>query len=526
MKSHMLWRSFLLALALASLLRAGEPIRVNVGEWTTINPLLLAQDTDTEAIDLVFDRLVTIDAQGRFIPELLESWTILAGGREVLLKLRPGLTWQDGSPIEAEDVVFTWKALRLPRVRKVADTTSGVTRFDSVVAEGPLTVRIRLQRPRGSLLADLYTFVPVPRKHYQVGADPRKDPINFAPVGSGPYRVVGTPTTRHMVLERWPGYRGVHPGEAEGFELKDLSNVRTPILWDFKASTVHFSGVGSLRYYLIRKGAQGEGLVRAYSVPLASFNAYFLNCNPKLSLLGDVRLRRALGELVPWQDLARARRFFPARLATSFWPPESWAYDPTPRPLPSVHRAEDLLDRAGWLKGPDGIRRDAAGRRLHLVAYDTGPPNPRTSAALLAQQAARVGMEIEVRFVEGNTLFDHAAKHVGDLWAFGWTLSIDPDVDSPLFTREGLLTGANVSGYLNPDMDRLFDQGRHTLDREARKAIYRRISEIIYQDKPIIPTNYNQNRVLVHQRLQGVAFGPLGQTFAFWPGRRGWRLEP
>jgi ABC-type transport system substrate-binding protein len=98
-------------------------------------------------------------------------------------------------------------------------------------------------------------------------------------------------------------------------------------------------------------------------------------------------------------------------------------------------------------------------------------------------------------------------------------------VDSPLFTRDGYRTKANVSSYLNPEMDHLFDEGRHTLDMVARKRIYQQISDIIERDKPIIPISYSMGWVLVHRRLHGVVFNPLGQSFAFWPGRRGWVLE-
>ena len=101
----MRFRSLLLAVTLALSLSGDEPIRVNTAEWDWVNPLLQAQDTDTEVLDLVFDRLVTQDNKGNFVPQLLESWTVLKGGREVVLKLRPGLVWQDGSPIEAEDLV-------------------------------------------------------------------------------------------------------------------------------------------------------------------------------------------------------------------------------------------------------------------------------------------------------------------------------------------------------------------------------------------------------------------------------------
>lgn len=86
----MRWRTLILAFSLLSGLWAGEPIRIATGQsWTTLNPLLASQEVDSEVVDLLFDRLVTIDDKGQFIPELLESWTILKGGREVVLKLRP-----------------------------------------------------------------------------------------------------------------------------------------------------------------------------------------------------------------------------------------------------------------------------------------------------------------------------------------------------------------------------------------------------------------------------------------------------
>jgi peptide/nickel transport system substrate-binding protein len=410
-------------------------------------------------------------------------------------------------------------------VRQIADTVAGVASLDSLTAEGPLTVRIRLARPRGTLLSDLYNLIPVPRHLYQVGAKPAEAPINFLPVGSGPYRVVGRATTKRVVLERWAGYRGIHPGLAPSFELWDASG-ESAILSDFQDERLHYAPVPALRYYLVRKGAQGVGLVQAMSAPQAAFQAYFLNCDPKRSLLGEVALRKAISELVPWQHLARGQRFLPTQLATCFWPSPSWACDPDPQPLPQVSRAASILDAAGWKAGPDGVRQDAKGRRLHLVAYQPPPSIRPSNAELLAAQAAGVGIRIQVKTLPFQEVTQKAANHEGDIWAFGWALSLDPDVDSPLFTREGYRTKANVSSYLNPEIDRLFDEGRHTLDQAARQQIYRRISKIIDRDVPIVPIHLIQTRVLVHRRLHGVTFNSLGQSFGFWPGRRGWTLTP
>ena len=522
----MRFRSLFLAVTVAFGLYGQEPIRLSVSEWDWVNPLLQTQDTDTEVLDLVFDRLVTLDDKGNFVPELLESWTVLKGGREVVLKLRPDLTWQDGSPIEAEDLVFTWRSHRLPSVRQVADS-GGIASLDSLIAEDSRTVRIRLAKPRGTLLFDLYTFIPVPRRHYAMGAKPREAPVNFHPVGSGPYRVVGDMTTKFMRLERWDGYRGIHPGTWPTFELRDARSEKD-VVGALVSGRTHYAQVnareGALRHILVRLGARGDGKLQTFAVPQSSFNAFFLNCDPKLSLLGDVRLRQALAELVPWDELSRGQRFIQSRLATTFWPPESWAHDPTPHPLPSLERARSLLDEAGWRSGTDGLRRDSRGRPLVLEAYvEVTAPN-RSAARLLADQATAVGVRITVKRVPSTELFRLAAEHQGDLWNFGWAMDLDPDMDAQLFTREGLKTQANMSAYDNPDMDRLFSEARHTMDRNQRKQVYVKIANLIRRDRPVIPLTYDINRVICVKRLQGVRFSELGRSYGFWPGRRGWHL--
>ena len=518
-------RSVILLLCAVIALRAVAPIRVGLNGWSTLNPLLLSRDTDVQMIDLVFDRLVTIDEHGHFIPELLQSWEVKKGGREVLLHLRPGMMWQDGSPIEAEDVVFTWRMLRLPQVRALNDTVPGVRSLDDVRAEGPLTVRIRLARPRGTLLSDLYNFIPVPRRDYAMGARPGDAAINFSPVGSGPYRVVGQATRTEVRLERWDGYRGAHPGIWPSFELQDVDPMKD-VRGALVEGRLHLCPVGPLTHYLVRHGAILGGKLRAFASPQAAFNAFFLNCDPGRSLLGDVRLRQALAELVPWQELSRGRRFFSTRLATSFWPPEAWAYDPTPRPLPRLSRAKALLEEAGWKMGADGVLHDDRGRSLDLVAYEDEAAGKRSITHLLVARAATVGVRIEIRPVSFDDLGLKAGNHEGDIWSYGWTTGLDPNDDSPLFTRDGLRSKANVSGYLNPEVDRLFDEGQHTVNPEIRKQIYRRLADLIWRDRPVIPLTYNLTRYIANPRLQGVAFNPLGQPYGFWPGMRAWTLAP
>lgn len=517
-----LW--IVLACCLLGVLHAGEPISIALDKPVrSLNPLLLAREVEVQVVDLVFDRLVAIDEQGNYLPELLESWQISRDGREVVLKLRPGLVWQDGSPVEAEDVVATWRMLSLPSVRKVYDLV-GVRTLDSLVAEGPLTVRIRLRQPRATLLADLYNFQPVPRRLYRLGPDPFQNPLNYAPVGSGPYRVLPGATAADIQLERWPGYRGPHPGRWDRFHFRvQPADVQT-YLGQLRTGQYHFADLDWFHHYLLRHGVLGTPGLRALSAPTAAYDTFWLNCDPGRSLLGDVQLRRILAELQPLSFLLAQRQLHPSRLATSLWPPLSWAYEALPQTLPKVENAKALLDAAGWRPGPDGIRRDGQGRPLRLVMYAVRGYTGADAAQAFSDNARKAGIDLDLRRVGIDEVLDRAARGTGDIWAYAWNTGLDPDGEAPLFTSEGIRGGTNVTRFHNPEVDRLFIQARHEMDPGRRRALYLRINRLVQSHFPLIQLTYGVAYLAADRRLRGVAFDPLGQSYGYVPGRRGWTL--
>lgn len=514
-----------LAFCLLVVLRAAEPISIALDKPVrSLNPLLLAREVEVQVVDLVFDRLVAIDEHGNYLPEMLESWQISRDGREVLLKLRPGLVWQDGSPIEAEDVVATWRMLSLPSVRKVYDLV-GVRTLDSLVAEGPLAVRIRLRQPRATLLADLYNFQPVPRRLYRLGPDPFRNPLNYAPVGSGPYRVLPGATAADIQLERWPGYRGPHPGRWDRFHFRVQPADVQAYLGQLRAGEYHFADLDWFHHYLLRHGALGTPGLAALSAPTAAYDTFWLNCDPGRSPLGDVRLRRILAELQPLPFLLAQRRLRPSRLATSLWPPLSWAYEALPQTLPKLENAKALLDAAGWRPGPDGIRRDDQGHPLRLVMYAVRGYTGADAAQAFADNARKAGIDLDLRRVGIDEVLDRAAGGTGDIWAYAWNTSLDPDAEAPLFTSEGIRGGTNVTRFHTPEVDRLFAQARHEMDAGRRRALYLRINRLVQSGFPLIQLTYGVAYLAADRRLRGVAFDPLGQSYGYVPGRRGWTLS-
>ncbi|MBK7292963.1 MAG: hypothetical protein IT187_09295 [Geothrix sp.] len=517
------WRACLLLLS--TLLLQAQPISIALDKPVmSLNPLLLSREVEVQVVDLAFDRLVALDGQGQFVPQLLEGWEISKDGRDILLKLRPGLTWQDGSPIEAEDLVATWRMLSLPQVRKINDLV-GVRTLDSLVAEGTHRVRIRLKTARASLLSDLYNFQPVPRRHYGQGAETLKHPLNYAPIGSGPYRVLPGAHATDIQLQAWDGYHGSHPGRWGAFRFRVQPQDKAEYGRQLRTREYHFGEVDWFRHYLLRRGAFGDGSLVAQSTPLSSFNTFWFNCNPARSLLGDVRLRRALAEALPWEFLKGQRRLRAERLATSLWPPQSWAFDQAVAPLPRAERAGVLLDEAGWKAGPDGIRVDSRGRRLRLSMFSAWGYSGRDHADAFCEALRKVGVEIDLRRTPVDEPYILSTRGEGDIWDYAWNTGLDPDSESPLFSSDGIASGSNVTGYRNPEVDRLFVQGRHELDPEKRRSIYLRINEDIQRDRPVLQLTYGVAYLVLDRRLRGIGFNPLGQTYGFVPGRRGWWLE-
>jgi peptide/nickel transport system substrate-binding protein len=508
-----------------ALFLGAQPISVALDKPVlSLNPLLLAREVEVQVVDLVFDRLVTLDEHGGFVPQMLESWEISKDGRDILLKLRPGLTWHDGTAIEAEDLVATWRLLSLPQVRKINDLV-GVRTLDSLQAEGSLRVRIRLKQPRASLLSDLYNFQPVPRRSYDLGGQPFLHRLNYRPIGSGPYLVLPGAQAREIRLQQWKGYHGLHPGRWEGFRFRVQPPDQAEYGRQLKAREYHFGELDWFRHYLLRRGAFGDGSLLALSSPMASFRSFWFNCDPKRSVLADGRIRRALAEALPWEFLKAQRLLRAERLASSLWTPQSWAFDQVVEPLPRLERAAAMLEEAGWRAGPDGVRRNAKGSVLRLVLFSAWGYSRRDHADAFCEALLKLGIQTDLRRTPVDEPFVLAAKGEGDIWDFSWSTGLDPDNESPLYTSEGIKGGGNVTGYHSAEVDRLFEEGRHELNPAKRRNIYLRINERIQQDQPMLQLTYGIAYLALDRRLKGVGFNPLGQTYGYVPGRRGWWLD-
>lgn len=517
--------ALLLSLALGWALNAQPaPIRIVIGELDGINPLILGFEDQLPPVDLVFDRLVSMDPKGNFLPEILEGWELSPDQREATLKVRPGLIWQDGHPLDADDILFTWNLVRSPRMVAISDNQGRW--IPSMTKVGPLTLRVKGEHPMPSLEALLYNFIPVPKHLYPPVGDPAKHPFTWAPVGSGPYRVKPGANRKDVQLVRWEGYRGPHPGLAPGFHFQVVEGRAIKAIAEGRTDFYTYASPW-ISHYLLRKGAIGQGRAIPYNSVQDGFSAVWMNCEPRWSVLADVRLRQALGNLLPWEAYARERVVRPIQVAQSVWHPLSWAFDPTPKPLPKRELALQLLDQAGWRMGPNGWRVGPGGKELSLRLVLGVPLNQDPLVKAFVESITRAGIRVEVEVAPGPGTLKAQVEGRGDMWVSGWVNNgPDPSGDRLVYTTEGIQSRTNFTNYRNPEVDRLFEAGSREVDLEARKAIYHRINQILFRDRPLILLEYSPAYAVAQKDLKGVAFSHRGVHYGFYPGLRGWKLEP
>ena len=502
-----------LLLSVADPVPPDQYVEAAAGEPPLLNPVLAPYTlASQDVLPLVFAALVRTDAAGEVAPDLAERLDVAEDGRAYVVKLRAGLAWDDGAPLTAEDVAFTVRLVQSPDhqgSQELADLWRGV----EVEVVDPQTVRFRLPTPLASFPEHL-TLGLLP-KHALDGVTAFELPLhpyNRRPVGSGPYRVTLFEPER-LVLERNPAYHGDRPrlGRIELRVYADRSAALQAVM------RREVDGLAGLRPdEIARVSATGQYVV--YALPERSKTAVVI-FNLETPILGEPAVRGALARVVDREALIRDALAGYGEPAAGPIPAQSWAY--VRGPATTEHdpaAAAALLEAAGWRAGADGVRqRDGTPLRIPLVTADT--PDRLAVAQALAEQAAAIGIRLDVRAVPADELFDDylqprqfEAAVVGQ-----WSMGSDPDVYPQWHSSQKGRSGGNYAGYSDVDVDRWLEVGRQEPDRELRRNAYLHFQARWAEEQPALVLYHPISSFAVSRDVWGVAADPLPDS--------SWRLR-
>jgi peptide/nickel transport system substrate-binding protein len=500
-----------------------------------INPMqlnpILPQNTIENFLDgLIFDVLVTQDAQHHQIPDLaavvptVRNGGISKDGRTIVYRLRHGVTWHDGAPFTSKDVKFTWQAVMNPANNVL--TRHGYDDISSIDTPDDYTVVMHLKRMFPPAIDTIFgesdtIYRILPAHLLQKYANLNQVPFDAAPIGTGPYKFARWLRGDRILLVANPNYFRGAP---------KIGHLTLTIVQDDNttAAQIHAHEIDlglEISAPAYASLADAPGVVRQL-VDAPSYTSLLFNTTrPPLD---DVRVRRALVLGLDRARITRNQTQGTGKLAVADLSPFYWAFDPALKPVPyDPAQAKALLDAAGWHAGSDGVRV-RNGKRLSLqVVFGQGSQLARNVTVEVQQMYRALGIEIALKSYDYATYY--ASTQSGgilnggkfDIALYAWVSGADPDDSSQWMCDAIPPAGNNVSRYCSAEMDAAQRAALSTYDRGARAKAYARIEALLLRDAPGAFIYYQALRYGHVSGLQN--FEPNG-TSEGW-NAQDWRLE-
>lgn len=447
----------------------GSYIEGATGQPQRINPLFASFNEADEALSrLVFAGLVRLGPNAAPEPDLAESWDILDGGRRYVFHLRRGLLWQDGQPLTARDVLFTFAAIRDPGFRgdpALAALFSDVT----VEAPDPLTVEVTLPEPFAPFLA--YTSIGIVPEHLLKGldADALFDaPFNQHPVGAGPYLVESVDSSAATLVAS----ETYHLGKPfiERVELRfyrDNGELLTALSRGGLDGAFFRPGLAAAD----RKAIDDDPRFDREDLPTDSFTLIYLNRQGPV--FQDRKVRRALSLALDRQRLLDVALAGEGRAVDSPIPGGLWAYFDTGSALAyDPEQAELLLDEAGWRREAGNLRAKA-GEPLQITLSTNDDTARIDTAEAVADMWRAIGVDVSVE-VDGASAFvqDRLLPRKFEAALFGIETGPDPDEYAFWHSSQRTEGGRNLADLADSDVDFALESARRNPDPVMRAQYY------------------------------------------------------
>jgi peptide/nickel transport system substrate-binding protein len=508
---------------------------------TLLNPHFSVGQKDIDAARIFYEPLAALDPDANLIPILaaeiptVQNGGVARDGLSVTWKLKGNVTWHDGRPFTADDVVFTWEYVSDPAT---ASVTGGVYKEVKKVEKiDPLTVRILFAEPVpfwARPFVGNFGLV-VPRHLFDAfrGAKSREAPANLKPVGTGPYKYVEFRPGDIVRGEINPNYHEPDRPHFDTIEMKGGGDAVSAARAVLQTGEFDYAGNAVVEDEILKRLEQGgkgrvlfalsgrvEHVLCNFSDPWTEVDGERSSPKTRHPLLSDPAVREALNLLVDRGSIQEyvygrggtaTRNFLnnPVRFRS---PNAKWEF--------SIDKANQVLEAAGWKLGADGIRGKDS-KKLKLV-FQTSISAPRQKSQKIIKQACqKVGIDLDLKTVMASVYFssdvanpDTNTKFYADLEMFNIGSGPDPwffmnqFYSAEIACKDNKWQGRNLSRWRNDEYDKAFIAARGELDPVKRVALFIRMNELVIENHVAIP--------LVSTPEVGATSNKLRMTLSGW----------
>jgi peptide/nickel transport system substrate-binding protein len=531
----------LLALSHSALAQRGSSGNVNVIYWqapSILNPYLSTGTKDIEAASLVLEPLIRFNEKGEMVPYLAaEVPTVANGGfsadfKTITYKLKPGLKWSDGSPLTAQDVVFTYDYCT--GIKGCAKTNIFAP-VDKVTAVDPVTIRITFKTAAPypySVFGGAGTPILQKAQFQDCLGDkaPSCTKQNFNPVGSGPFMVKDFRPNDVVQMVANPNFRDPAKPAFATLTLKgggDAAAAGRAVM-----ETGEFDYAWNLQLApdvlaKMVKGGKGK-TVSAFGTLVERIEMNLTDPSPRHGdarsttkhphpFLTDMRVRKALSMAIDRELLVEIGYGPAGRPTCNLVPaPIAFASSNTDCIKQDMAGAKALLDQAGWRMGSDGVRAKD-GMKLEMLYQSSTNAVRQNFQTLIKQWWTELGVKVELRNIAASVFFggdagspDTFQKFFADVEMYANNFDgTDPEsylaehVCDKIPRPETQWQGTNMNRYCNPEYDKMVKELGATAGIEKRAVIAKKLNDMLTKESYVVVPLVDRGRVSAHANSLG-----------------------
>jgi peptide/nickel transport system substrate-binding protein/microcin C transport system substrate-binding protein len=479
---------------------------------TSLFPLTNTDGESSGVTNLLFESLLDRHWDTyQWIPSLAKEWKVSPDGKEFTFKLDSNAKFWDGSKVTADDVKFSYDVIFMDGVES-ASLKPYYDQIEKVEVISPEEIKFRVKEvyyKNFDVVASLTIFK---KSHYmdlyQKDKTLAKAESTKTPMGTGQWKIEKWDESQQITMRRDDKYWNKKWEEKEGrwnYDRLIFKIIPEPSLEleHLKKGNLTYMGLNPKQWASQTDGAEFKTKIKKVQTVMKTAVGYnFVGWNLKHPILSNKDVRWALAHLV---NLPLWTKNFDYNLTEPTVGPmsvKSEQHDPSvTSPKFDLKEARKRLKAAGWVKpDKDGILIKDGKRFEITIIYPT--QSKETVEPKLTQyknECAKVGIQINLKAVEWTSFTKLLDDRNFDAVTLGWSRAIDPDVKQIWHSASIADKGSNFVNYANPEVDKLIDEHRKTMDAKQRTDLARKIQKMIVEDQPYAFLSERKFTLYAHQ---------------------------
>lgn len=458
-----------------------------VGQPRYLNPILAsASDLDLDITRLVYSSLFKLNQKLELENDLASGYEVGSDQKTYTIHLKSGLTWHDGTPFTADDVIFTIRSIQTPDYASPLQSS-----FQGVEVEkvDDATVKFTLEQPYALFLNNL--TVGIAPQHVWEAIPPKNVSLTeqvLKPIGTGPFKFSEITTRRktgditNLKLVRNDAYRLERPYLDEIlFMFYPTHEEAVQALLGNQVDGVSFLPLqlaDSLKW-------RASYVIQHLLIP--QYFALFFNQN-KNDVLADAGIRSSLALAIDRETIVKDALHGEADALQLPIPPGVFNFqEQFQAPAYNPEAAKQNLEDAGWKDSDNDSIREKDNKRLHLKITTTDWPEYIRTAELVQQQWLQIGVETEIESLGAGTIQQTAVRPRDyEVLLFGEILPAQPDPYPFWHSTQTRSPGLNLALFKDQAVDKLLEEARQEPDTEKRRETYLAFQQKILDLNPAI----------------------------------------